>query len=75
MGRGPHSSVRGDPARGQLGGPVAAGFDRLRGTSDGRADLYVFVTILLVVLIGGMAAGLAFGGRLEERDGGRPAEE
>lgn len=29
---------------------------------------YLLVTLLLVVLIGGMAAGLALGGRLEELD-------
>jgi hypothetical protein len=29
---------------------------------------YLLVTLLLVVLIGGMAAGLALGGRLDELD-------
>lgn len=30
---------------------------------------YVWITVLLVVLIAGMGAGLAFGGRMEEREG------
>lgn len=56
-------------ARGGAPAPVPPSRAPRAGRASVSATLYyLLVTLLLVVLIGGMAAGLALGGRLEELD-------